>query len=667
MSDGSNPKLVTDRTRPELPARAVVTAGMPYGNKDLHFGHVGGVFVHADAFARFLRDRIGADNVLFVSGTDCYGSPIAADHRAKVETGEFKGDLNDFVTRNHQSQKATLDAYHVQPDAFAASSLPPWQPVHQQLGAEILRTLHENGHLRKLTTPQFYDRQAETFLNGRQVIGRCPIAGCKSEKAYADECSLGHQYEPRELIAPKSTLSDEPPVMVDVTNWYIPLQEFRDLLKPWLDELLENGQMREFAVRSLLEYFQPPTIHVQKAQLDELGSVLDDLPPHTQEQGRGKSIKLVFQTLEDMEAAKEKLSAAGGRYRSGKTLVPFRLTGNLDWSLPAPDVDGLDGLTFWVWPESLWAPISFVRALLQQRSAANDEWQRWWCSPDAKAFQFIGEDNTYFYGLAQGAIWLGMQGTSPEFPPPAGDLSMSHLVVNKHLLFLDKKASSSGKVKPPMAMDLLEFYTADQLRAHWLSLGLGQRSVSFRPKPLDPKADERAGDPVLKEGNLLSNTMNHLVRSCFYTVQKFYESVIPSGAPREEVVAECETAILEFEQAFAGQEFHAGIDAVAALLRQANSRWNRNNPFYDDCDEDLRRQGLIDAFHVVRTATVLLHPIAPAGTEKVRDYLNLDASFWDWSKIFLPLSELMDDPASHRLKELPPRSDFFDKHPSQIK
>ena len=51
------------------PARAVVTAGMPYGNKPLHFGHIGGMYVHADVFARFLRDRIGKENVIFVSGT----------------------------------------------------------------------------------------------------------------------------------------------------------------------------------------------------------------------------------------------------------------------------------------------------------------------------------------------------------------------------------------------------------------------------------------------------------------------------------------------------------------------------------------------------------------------------------------------------------------------
>ena len=51
--------------RPSFPKRAVITGGMPYGNKQLHFGHVGGVFVFADTYARFLRDRIGKDNVIY--------------------------------------------------------------------------------------------------------------------------------------------------------------------------------------------------------------------------------------------------------------------------------------------------------------------------------------------------------------------------------------------------------------------------------------------------------------------------------------------------------------------------------------------------------------------------------------------------------------------------
>ena len=93
--------------RPEFTKRAVITGGMPYGNKTLHFGHVGSMYVHADVYARFLRDRIGKDNVIFVSGTDCYGSPIAEGYRKKIENEGYKGTIEDYVMENHLEQPIT--------------------------------------------------------------------------------------------------------------------------------------------------------------------------------------------------------------------------------------------------------------------------------------------------------------------------------------------------------------------------------------------------------------------------------------------------------------------------------------------------------------------------------------------------------------------------------
>ena len=114
---------VFDIPRPTFPKRAVITGGMPYGNKKLHFGHVGGVFVPADVLARFLRDRIGKENVIFVSGTDCYGSPIVESYRKLKESGEFSGSIEDFVRQNHESQKQTLGDYDISLNLFAASGL----------------------------------------------------------------------------------------------------------------------------------------------------------------------------------------------------------------------------------------------------------------------------------------------------------------------------------------------------------------------------------------------------------------------------------------------------------------------------------------------------------------------------------------------------------------
>ncbi len=666
VNSGSIPHYFPERARPAFPKRALVTAGMPYGNKDLHFGHMGGVFVHADAFTRFLRDRIGRQNVIFVSGTDCYGSPIVQDYQQKVSSGQVSKSLHEFVEDNHRLQRETLEAYSISLNLFAASSLCPYKDIHEEFGAKILKTLHDNGHLRKLTRPQFYDEKAETFLNGRQVVGRCPIAGCRSEKAYADECSLGHQYETNALIAPRSVLTGEPPVLRDVTNWYLPLHEYRDKLQGWYEQLLHSGQWRETTVQTLLEFFEPPTIHVKLDDMAAVEKLGDQLPPYRREEGHAQSARLVFGRLEDMETARMVLANHGLKYRTGKTLVPFRLTGNLEWGLPAPALDGLAGLTFWVWPESLWAPISFSAAYLEKICAGQNQWVDWWCSRDAQVYQFIGEDNVYFYGLAEIVMFLGMQGPEFTLDVPEGHLQMPRIISNRHLLFLDKKASSSGAVKPPMAKDLLAYYTVDQLRAHFLGVGLATHNVSFRPRPLDTNAPAGAGDPVLKEGNLLSNALNRSVRSCFYTVQKFYNGIIPVGEISPDAAERSEQAVLDFEEAFAQHKFHTAMSVAEAFIHDINSRWEKNNPYYDNCQPDIRRQTLIDAFHMVRTAVVLMHPIAPVGTEKVRDYLRLDDEFWNWERIFEPIYAFMPSPSDHKLKELPPKVDFFEKHPSQI-
>jgi Methionyl-tRNA synthetase len=664
----SIPDSESTETRPQFPKRAIVTAGMPYGNKELHLGHIGGVFIHADTFARFLRDRIGKDNVIFVSGTDCYGSPILEYYRQLVDKGEFEGTIEEFVQFNHKRQKEVLESYSIDINLFAASGLGYSKEIHRKVSSEFINRLYENGHLTKLTTSQFYDTEKEVFLNGRQVVGQCPIAGCSSERGYADECALGHQYMPCDLINPKSTLSGKKPEMRDVTNWYFNLEGFHDLLTQWIEKIKDLPGTRNFMIKSIQEFLEPPVIYVKRDQVEVLNTILEKIPKHILRDEENKpSILLVFENLENREKACVILSENQIRFRTGKTLVPFRLTGNIEWGVPAPALEGLDNLTIWVWPESLWAPISFTQTSLEQYNKDKTTWKDWWCSKDSKVFQFIGEDNVYFYGPVEMAMFMAQQGNKPTADTPDGELQLPELVVNNHLLFLDKKASSSGAIKPPTAKQLLEFYTAEQLRAHFLSLGLGIRSVGFQPKPFNPKAKENDSDPVLKEGNLLSNVFNRAVRSCFYSAQKYYDGKIPMGTISNEVMEESKKTILEFERLIYKREFHLVMSLMDTYIRNMNKYWAKNMRIAEDNnDADLRSQVLIDTFHMVRTTTVLMHPIAPEGTEMILDFLNLDKKFWNWEHIFDTIYVFMDNPETHKLKFLEPRVDFFKKHESQI-
>ncbi len=670
--------------RPHFPARAVVTAGMPYGNKDLHFGHVGGVFVPADFFARFLRDRIGAENVVFVSGTDCYGSPIMEGYRKLVEAGEFSGTITDYVRGHHDNQKAALDAYQISLDIYAGSGLEPAKPFHAKLSDEWIRRLHEVGALKKRATLQFYDTEAQTFLNGRQVIGRCPVRGCKSEKAYADECDLGHQFDPEELIKPVSQLTGTTPELRPVDNWYFNLPAFRPQLEKLMDEWDADPQVRAIVTKTVRESLVDPVIYIQTKFRDDFEKVADKLGDYTltEAEGNQQSFSLTFADWEARDHAREVLEASDVRFRTGKCLLPFRITGNIEWGVPAPELDGTKDLTVWCWPESLWAPISFTQTALAldaekdgSRYSSHD-WRDWWCADDARVYQFIGQDNIYFYCVAQPAMWEALDwGLFQDTP-----------IANYHILFMNKKASSSGAIKPPMAAELLDAYTPEQLRAHWLSLGLDQKAVSFNPKPFDTsvshkdkktgeevlvKDDPRIVDPALKESAFLTNIFNRLARSCFYGANNVCGAKLPAAAPHTEVVEACRKATLEFEAAAHAFDAHGALGIAEELCRAENKRWDDASKAAKG-DDAAYAQALSDAFCALRTVTLLMHPAVPGGCEKICEHMGFDPDvFFSWEHAFEGPAGLAalagEKPEEHAIVPLPPRFDFFEKHPSQVK
>ncbi|MDR1088169.1 MAG: class I tRNA ligase family protein [Coriobacteriales bacterium] len=674
----------------EFPKRAVVTVGMPYANKGLHFGHVGGVFIPADCYARFLRDRIGPEHVLFVSGTDCYGSPIDEGYRRLMEDGAFSGTVLEYVERNHQSQSAALAAYDISLDIYEGSGLGSSKDVHEQLTREVIEKLYEKNWLSLDASTQFYDTEAQVLLNGRQVIGHCPVQGCKSQHAYADECDLGHQYRPQDLLSPKSTISGTTPELREAYNWYFALPRLTDLLKEYVAWLREDELTRRIVPDTINEFLGAPVIHVKQEFLDTYLGLAAQLPEHSYRPvPKGKaSFELEFSCLASRDTARTILDAHGVRLRTGKALVPFRITGNVAWGVPAPVLEGVEDLTVWCWPESLWAPISFSRAWLESagggvetlnpasKGRIQGSWQDFWCSSDATVYQFIGQDNIYFYGVAQTALWSALARGPEESPialPEEGQLQQSRLVANFHLLFGDRKASSSGELKPPMATDLLEYYTVEQLRAHFIALGLNRKTVSFNPKALDPNASPTAPDPVLKESALLTNIFNRLARSCFYEAQRSFDGRLPlvSGIAAP-LVQDATQTMLDYERAMYTTELHTAFDLASEFIRRANKYWSEGIRAAGD-RLDARREVLASAFYLLRIATVLMHPIVPAGTERIFAQMNFDVSaeeFFSWERMpegneaFFSPADVAD--GGHPLQELPPRFDFFERHASQL-
>ncbi len=656
-------KRMIDARKP-APKRAVITGGMPYGNKDLHYGHVLGMFLYADFMARFLRDRIGSDNVVFVSGTDCYGSPSMETYRKLQERG-YKGTMQDMVMEYHLRHKEDLKKFDISLDFFGASAVGDAVENHRETSEEIFNKLYDNGYLKKMSTLQFYDEEKGVFLNGRQVIGKCPYENCNSEKGYADECDLGHQYQPKELIDPVSTLSGKRPVLKEIGNWYFDLPRCLDLMNEWV-ERLGKTEARPFFLKEVKEFFKKPEIYIKKDQLAAYEEISFLLPTHELREEKSKaSFVLVFNKLEDREFACESLSENQIRYRTGKTLTPFRLSGNISWGVPVPDKDDLKDLTFYVWPESLWAPISFTKTCLDKKGLPKDAWKDYWCSKDSYIYQILGEDNMYFYGPVQHAMWLCTQGENPTLDIPEGELNMSHLIVNKHSLFLGNKASSSGSVKPPKPDDLLKYYSVEQLRMHFLGLSVGNTSSSFTPKPFDPDAKPDDVDPVTKDGNLLTNVYNRVLRTLFYTWQSKFDGVVPVREISEQIEKDATMTVLKYEKLMFDNKFHMVMYELDNYIRNINKYWVAN---IKSCEEDKEKlaQLIADTLYMCKVAMVLLHPVAPTNIEKLAEDLKVSKDIFSWDTITEPIYNFVGDKDNYRPKFIEARYDFFSKPACQL-
>lgn len=655
------------RPRPQFPEKAVITSGMPYGNKLLHYGHVG-MTLRADVFARFMRDRIGKDNVIFVSGTDCYGSPAMESYRKLKEEGKLEGkSISDYVEENHIKQKQIFKDFEIGFNFYGASAIGRAGEIHKETSKYFIEKLYENGMVSKHSSWQFYDEKFDCLLNGRQVVGKCPIEGCQSEKGYADECDLGHQYLPQDLINPISTLSGETPKLKKIENLYFDLEKCTPILNEWIESIARNSDTPSFMVKEIKEFFKKPEIYIKREFFDAFEKIKGKLPSFTELERNEKapSMTIVFEKLEDRERACEILAQNDIRYRTGKTLTPFRLTGDIAWGVPCPEIDGIKDQTFYVWPESLWAPITFTKAYLESIGKDENEWKKYWCNKKAKVYQFLGEDNLYFYGPAQQAMFLYMQGKEPKLDADDGELQITKINPIKSILYMNQKASSSGSLKPPMATEFLKYYTPEQFRMHFLAMNLTNNNVSLAPKVFDPEAKEDDLDPMVSEGNLLTNVYNRILRTVFYSTQKNFDGIIPQGQISEQTMEECKKTILDVERFMYDKKFHQVYNAIDVFIRNINKYWVKeiNNATTDEALSNLTANTLQRIF----VANTLLHPIAPSGTENVADYIGLEKEkCFDWNNIFLPFYDVIEKTRERKLTFLKEKEDFFKRHQYQL-
>ena len=203
--------------------RTLITAALPYANGPVHIGHLAGVYIPSDIYARYLR--LKGEEVLFVCGSDEHGVPVTIKAKKEGITPQDVVDRYDAIIRQ------SFADFGITFDIYGRTT----SPTHREHAAAFFRTLYDKGEFLEEESEQYYDPEARQFLADRYITGTCPR--CQYDRAYGDQCEhCGSTLNPTDLIHPKSAISGATPELRKTKHWYLPLNKHEDFLRQWILE-----------------------------------------------------------------------------------------------------------------------------------------------------------------------------------------------------------------------------------------------------------------------------------------------------------------------------------------------------------------------------------------------------------------------------------------------
>ncbi|CEN37313.1 methionine--tRNA ligase [Capnocytophaga cynodegmi] len=203
--------------------RYTITAALPYTNGPIHIGHLAGVYVPSDIYARY--QRLKNNDVAFICGSDEHGVAISIKAKKEGVTPQ------EIIDKYHQIIKKSFEDFGISFDNYSRTSL----SVHHKTASDFFRKLYEQGDFIEEVSEQLYDEQAQQFLADRFVTGTCPK--CSNPEAYGDQCEkCGTSLNATDLINPKSTITGTKPTLKETKHWFLPLNRYQKFIEEWILE-----------------------------------------------------------------------------------------------------------------------------------------------------------------------------------------------------------------------------------------------------------------------------------------------------------------------------------------------------------------------------------------------------------------------------------------------
>jgi len=198
-----------------------ITAALPYANGPIHIGHLAGVYIPADIFARY--KRLTNNDVAFICGSDEHGVAISlASKKASISPKELIDKYDKMI-------KNSFDEFGILFDNYSRTS----NKIHHETSINFFENLKEKNLFSLIKSEQFFDVNENQFLADRYISGTCPV--CGFDEAYGDQCEkCGSTLSPEELKNPKSTISNSAPILKETKHYYIKLDEFEEFIKNWI-------------------------------------------------------------------------------------------------------------------------------------------------------------------------------------------------------------------------------------------------------------------------------------------------------------------------------------------------------------------------------------------------------------------------------------------------
>ena len=517
------------------PKRYTVTAALPYTNGPIHIGHLAGVYVPADIYARYLRLR--KKDVTFICGSDEHGVAIAIKAKKEGRTPQEVIDYYDQMIRK------AFDTFGISFDNYSRTS----REVHHKTAGEIFKQLDEKGQLLVKETEQLYDPEAKAFLADRFVTGTCPV--CQNPEAYGDQCeSCGSSLNATDLIKPKSTLSGSVPEFKKTKHWFLPLDQHEEFIKEWI----LKGHKKDWK----------PNVYGQVKSWVDNG------------------------------------------------LQARAVTRDLDWGIPVP-VEGGDGKVLYVWFD---APIGYISSTKEWAQKKGIDWEPYWKSEDTQLVHFIGKDNIVFHCIIFPII---LKNTGNYILP-------ENVPANEFLNLEGDKISTSKNWAVWLHEYLVDFPNKQDVLRYVLTANAPEtKDNDFTWKEFQTRNNSEL---VAIFGNFINRVM--------VLTHKYFDGKVPSTEELSDVDQATLKKLKEFpslmENEIEHYYFRAYSQEVINLARLGNKYLAEQEPWKLIKTNPRRVETIMFiALQISAALSILCEPLLPFTSKKLKDMLQLDASWED--------------------------------------